>query len=85
MIRLATQSDIEAVTAIYNRIHKMEGDGLMRMGCLPSTLSGQRLKTIARKIYLSLGYHEVGIVPCSFNGIPDIEVVLFEESKRMHG
>ncbi len=32
MIRLATHSDIEAVTSIYNRIHKMEADGLVRIG-----------------------------------------------------
>lgn len=31
-IRLATQSDIEAVTDIYDRIHKMEAEGKVRIG-----------------------------------------------------
>ena len=170
-IRLATQSDIDAVIAIYDHIHKMEEDGLARIGWiasvypvrataeaalerndlfvfeldgkvvasaiinrnqLPEYVLGQwiypasdnevmvlhtltvdpacsgkgigrsfvafyeeyarqngctvlRLDTnavnsIARKMYPSLGYREAGIVPCDFNGIPNIELVLFEKN-----
>ena len=35
-IRLATQSDIEAVTDIYDRIHKMEAEGKVRIGWVPT-------------------------------------------------
>lgn len=33
----------------------------------------------ARNLYASLGYHEVDIVPCEFNGIPDVRLVLLEK------
>ena len=36
MIRLAKHNDIEAVTAIYEHIHMMEADGLVRIGWNPS-------------------------------------------------
>ena len=36
MIRLATHNDIEVVTAIYDHIHKMEAEGLVRIGWNPS-------------------------------------------------
>ena len=172
-IRLATQSDIEAVTDIYDRIHKMEAEGKVRIGWVPTiypvqataeealqrndlfvyeqegtimasaiinrtqvpvystgqwsfpaadnevmvlhTLTvnptcGRRgigrkfvafykdyalregcpvlrldtnaVNSIARKMYPSLGYREAGVVPCNFNGIPDVQLVLFEKSLR---
>ncbi len=33
----------------------------------------------ARRLYQSLGYEEVGVVPCVFNGIPDVELVCLEK------
>lgn len=36
----------------------------------------------ARKLYASLGYEEVGIVPCIFNGIPDVELVCLEKNLK---
>ena len=38
--------------------------------------------SIARKMYPSLGYREAGIVPSIFNGIPDVQLVLFKKSLR---
>ena len=35
--------------------------------------------TIARKLYRKLGYLEVGMVPCEFNGIPGVNLVLLEK------
>ena len=37
MVRKANINDIEAVTAIYEHIQKMEADGLVRIGWNPST------------------------------------------------
>lgn len=33
----------------------------------------------ARAMYARLGYKEIGVVPCTFNGIPDVELVLLEK------
>ncbi len=33
----------------------------------------------ARKLYQLLGYREVGVVPCVFNGIPDVGLVCLEK------
>ena len=173
MIRLATHNDIEVVTAIYDHIHKMEAEGLVRIGWNPSVypvrttaeeaiqrgdlfvfeqegiimasaiinrtqvpvyatgqwafpaaddevmvlhtltvdpacggrgigrqfvafyedyalregcpilrLDTNAVNSIARKMYPSLGYREAGIVPCIFNGIPNVQLFLFEKSLR---
>ena len=34
----------------------------------------------ARKLYRRLGYEEIGIVPTTFNGIPDVQLVLLEKT-----
>ena len=34
----------------------------------------------ARTLYKKLGYREIGIVPCVFNGIPDVKLVLLEKN-----
>ena len=33
----------------------------------------------ARKLYAGLGYWEAGIMPCVFNGIPDVQLVCLEK------
>ena len=35
--------------------------------------------TAARAFYKKLGYEEIDIVPCEFNGIPDVKLVLLEK------
>lgn len=35
--------------------------------------------TRARSLYHKLGYEEIGIVPCVFNGIPDVQLVCLEK------
>ena len=37
------------------------------------------VNTAARSLYAKLGYTEVGIVPCVFNGIPDVMLVCMEK------
>ena len=33
----------------------------------------------ARRLYSRLGYREAGVVPCVFNGIPDVQLVCLEK------
>ncbi len=48
-------------------------------GCTALRLDTNEKNTGARKLYARLGYREAGIVPCVFNGIPDVNLVLFEK------
>jgi Acetyltransferases len=48
-------------------------------GCTVVRLDTNEVNGVARKMYPSLGYREAGIVPCVFNGIPDVNLVLFEK------
>ena len=41
--------------------------------------STQRLASAVRALYRKLGYTETGIVPCDFNGIEGIRLVLLEK------
>ncbi len=170
MIRLATENDIQAIVEIYNKIHKLEADGLTTIGWNPSIypiretaedalkrndlfvyeldnkivasaiinqsqvpvyaqgqwtflaadddvmvlhtltvdpdcagkgigrsfvafyeeyahgkgchvlrLDTNAINSIARKMYANLGYRETDIVPCVFNGIPGVNLVLIEK------
>lgn len=36
--------------------------------------------TLARSIYKKLGYREAAILPCVFNGIPDVNLVMLEKT-----
>ncbi|MCI8597644.1 MAG: GNAT family N-acetyltransferase [Lachnospiraceae bacterium] len=37
----------------------------------------------ARRLYTHLGYKEVGIVPCVFNGIPNVQLVCLEKKLEL--
>lgn len=37
------------------------------------------INTVARNMYAKLGYKEVGIVPCIFNGISNVQLVCLEK------
>ena len=34
----------------------------------------------ARSLYRKLGFHEADVIPCDFNGIPGISLVLLEKA-----
>ena len=36
--------------------------------------------TNARNLYKKLGYSEIGIIPCVFNGINGVDLVLLEKN-----
>ena len=49
-------------------------------GCKVLRMDTNCRNTRARAMYQALGYREVGIVPCVFNGIRGVELVLLEKS-----
>lgn len=50
-----------------------------RQGCHELRMDTNEVNIRARKMYQRLGYEEVGIVPCIFNGIPDVKLVCLEK------
>lgn len=54
-------------------------DYARREGCTVLRLDTNARNAIARRMYPHLGYREAGIVPCTFNGIPNVQLVLFEK------
>lgn len=61
-----------AFIAFYEHMAKEKGCKTLRMDT-------QAKNTTARTLYKKLGYTEIGIVPCSFNGIQGIRLVLLEK------
>jgi len=52
----------------------------LKCGCRELRIDTQAKNTAARALYKKLGYTEVGIVPCEFNGITGISLVLLEKT-----
>lgn len=48
-------------------------------GCRYLRMDTNQRNTKARKLYKRLGYKEIGIVPCTFNGIEGVYLVLLEK------
>ena len=48
-------------------------------GCADLRMDTNARNKAARHLYGKLGYREIGIVPCAFNGIPGVELVLLEK------
>ena len=48
-------------------------------GCTVLRIDTQAKNTAARAMYAKHGYREAGIIPCDFNGIPDVRLVLLEK------
>ena len=51
-----------------------------RLGCRALRIDTNARNAAARRLYASLGYRESAIVPCKFNGIPDVALVCLEKS-----
>jgi N-acetylglutamate synthase-like GNAT family acetyltransferase len=47
--------------------------------CKHLRIDTNELNTNARSFYKKLNYNEVAILPCSFNGIPDVKLVMLEK------
>ncbi len=61
-----------AFVAFYERMAEEQGCKTLRMDT-------QVKNTAARALYRKLGYKEIGIVPCTFNGMGGIQLVLLEK------
>jgi ribosomal protein S18 acetylase RimI-like enzyme len=48
-------------------------------GCFSLRMDTNAKNSRARRLYHSLGYEEIGIVSCIFNGIPDVQLVCLEK------
>ena len=48
-------------------------------GCPFLRMDTNERNTAARSLYKKLGYAEIGIVPCVFNGLKDVNLVLLEK------
>ena len=51
----------------------------MEQGCPYLRIDTNECNAAARALYKKLGYKEVGIVPCRFNGIPGVNLVCLEK------
>ena len=49
-------------------------------GCKCLRLDTNSRNTSARALYKSMGYEEIGCVPCVFNGLEDVNLVLIEKA-----
>lgn len=60
------------IVAYYERYAKEQG-------CKDLRMDTQAKNKAARNLYHHLGYEEIGIIPCDFNGIQGISLVLLEK------
>ena len=65
---------------IGKRFVKFYEDYALSQGCPFLRMDTNEINVAARCLYHGLGYQEVGIVPCDFNGIPGIRLVCLEKN-----
>lgn len=51
----------------------------LEQGCRYLRMDTNEKNQAARRLYAKLGYREIGIVPCVFNGIPGVQLVCLEK------
>ena len=56
----------------------------MDQGCPFLRIDTNARNTAARQLYARLGYWEVGIVPCNFNGISGVRLVCLEKRLELY-
>lgn len=57
---------------------KFFNDLAREMGCKVLRIDTNVKNTRARRLYASLGFRESGVIPCVFNGLPDVDLVCLE-------
>ena len=50
--------------------------------CTVLRIDTNEINSAARRLYAKLGYREADTVPCVFNGIPDVNLVLLEKKLK---
>lgn len=63
----------QAFEAFYERCAREHGCRYLR-------IDTNVRNTRARALYRKLGYREIGVVPCTFNGLEDVQLVLLEKA-----
>ena len=61
-----------AFVAFYEQYAEEHGCPFLRMDT-------QIINLAARRLYKKLGYAQIGIVPCVYNGLDDVQIVLLEK------
>ena len=69
--RVAKKGYGKAFIAFYNSLAKQRGCTVLR-------IDTNERNQVARKLYASVGFKEIGIVPCTFNGIEGVGLVCME-------
>lgn len=59
-------------------------DYALRNGCISLRMDTNMKNIAARALYKKLGFREVDIIPCSFNGIEDVRLVCLEKNPVLH-
>ena len=54
-------------------------DTARALGCTVLRMDTNEKNAAARRLYAHLGYREADIVPCAFNSIPNVRLVLLEK------
>ena len=54
-------------------------DTARELGCTVLRMDTNEKNAAARRLYAHLGYREADIVPCAFNSIPNVRLVLLEK------
>ena len=54
-------------------------DYALAQGCPYLRIDTNERNAAARRLYQRLGYAEIGVVPCVFNGLKDVNLVLIEK------
>lgn len=52
----------------------------LRSGCISLRMDTNMKNIAARSLYKKLGFREVDIIPCNFNGIEDVQLVCLEKN-----
>ncbi len=58
-------------------------DYALNHGCPYLRMDTNAKNAAARRLYARLGYWEAGVVPCVFNGIPDVQLVCLEKKLEL--
>ena len=63
------------------RLERFLEDGAVKLpGCPYLRMDANEKNAAARRLYARLGYKEIGIVDCEFNGIAGVHLVCLEKS-----